>query len=218
MSLFAKGKILGNDQYQIITPLGSGGFGVTYLAQNLKSEEKVVIKFLDVLKLVSSNKGGEFGTRQNKFINEAVTLARFDHPHIVRVEEIIQEPLEEDLQKATGEKWLQGMVMEYIEGKDLIYYLDRKGIFSEAKALKIIQQIGSALDYIHRKKHLHRDIKPQNIMLRESTGEAVLIDFGLARKFSMEESMTMTSAMTPAFAPHEQFEGKRKFTPALVKR
>ena len=128
---------------------------------------------------------------------------------------MISVPLDDELKDETGESRLQGMVMEYIEGKDLMWHLRRNGIFSEEKALQIIKQIGSALEHIHSKGLLHRDIKPENIMLRESTGDAVLIDFGLARQFSFEEAITMTILMTKPFAPPEQFENKARFKPAL---
>ena len=121
MTLFAKGEYLDDGKYQIIKPLGTGGFGITYLACECKTNKKVVIKFLD------------------------------------------------ELRNATNETRLRGMVMEYIKGKDLTWHLQRNGIFSEQKALRIIKQIGSALDYIHNRGLLHRDIKPQNIMLCEST-------------------------------------------------
>jgi serine/threonine protein kinase len=213
MAYFTPGQLLKKGQYEIIDTLGQGGFGITYLAQDHKRKKEVAIKSLNVsfLKQRYRDKYGntegfeEFlAEEQDKFNTEAMVLATFDHPHIVKVyPELFQE------------NGLSCMVMEYVKGKNLEQYLYANGVFSESAGLEIIKGIGEALSYIHSRNYLHRDIKPANILLRESDNQAILIDFGLAREVNFAELMSLTNAKTPVFAPPEQFENRSNFTPAL---
>ncbi|MBE9218608.1 bifunctional serine/threonine-protein kinase/formylglycine-generating enzyme family protein [Dolichospermum flos-aquae] len=213
MSYFTLGQQLKKGQYEIIDILGQGGFGVTYLAQDHKRKTQVAIKSLNVLflqqryrdKYGSTEGFANFLTEeQDKFNTEAMVLATFYHPHIVKVyPELFQE------------NGLSCMVMEYVQGKNLEQYLYANGVFSESAGLSIIKGIGEALSYIHGRNYLHRDIKPANILLRESDNKAILIDFGLAREVNFAELMSLTNAKTPVFAPPEQFENTSNFTPAL---
>jgi formylglycine-generating enzyme required for sulfatase activity/tRNA A-37 threonylcarbamoyl transferase component Bud32 len=213
MAYFTPGQLLKKGQYKIIDTLGQGGFGITYLAQDHKRKKQVAIKSLNVSflkqryrdKYGNTDSFGEFlAQEQDKFNTEAMVLATFDHPHIVKVyPELFQE------------NGLSCMVMEYVKGKNLEQYLYANGVFSESAGLEIIKGIGEALSYIHGRNYLHRDIKPANILLRESDNKAILIDFGLAREVNFAELMSLTNAKTPVFAPPEQFENRSNFTPAL---
>ena len=213
MAYFTPGQLLKKGQYEIIDTLGQGGFGITYLAQDHKRKKQVAIKSLNVSflkqryrdKYGNTEGFGEFlAEEQDKFNTEAMVLATFDHPHIVKVyPELFQE------------NGLSCMVMEYVKGKNLEQYLYANGVFSESAGLEIIKGIGEALSYIHGRNYLHRDIKPANILLRESDNKAILIDFGLAREVNFAELMSLTNAKTPVFAPPEQFENRSNFTPAL---
>ena len=213
MAYFTPGQLLKKGQYKIIDTLGQGGFGITYLAQDHKRKKQVAIKSLNVSflkqryrdKYGNTDSFGEFlAQEQDKFNTEAMVLATFDHPHIVKVyPELFQE------------NGLSCMVMEYVKGKNLEQYLYANCVFSESAGLEIIKGIGEALSYIHGRNYLHRDIKPANILLRESDNKAILIDFGLAREVNFAELMSLTNAKTPVFAPPEQFENRSNFTPAL---
>ncbi|GCL43954.1 bifunctional serine/threonine-protein kinase/formylglycine-generating enzyme family protein [Dolichospermum planctonicum] len=213
MAYFTPGQLLKKGQYEIIDTLGQGGFGITYLAQDHKRKKEVAIKSLNVSflkqryrdKYGNTEGFGEFlAQEQDKFNTEAMVLATFDHPHIVKVyPELFQE------------NGLSCMVMEYVKGKNLEQYLYANGVFSESAGLGIIKGIGEALSYIHSRNYLHRDIKPANILLREEDNQAILIDFGLAREVNFAELMSLTNAKTPVFAPPEQFENRSNFTPAL---
>ncbi|OBQ34358.1 MAG: hypothetical protein AN487_18360 [Anabaena sp. CRKS33] len=213
MAYFTPGQLLKKGQYEIIDTLGQGGFGITYLAQDHKRKKEVAIKSLNVSflkqryrdKYGNTEDFGEFlAQEQDKFNTEAMVLATFDHPHIVKVyPELFQE------------NGLSCMVMEYVKGKNLEQYLYANGVFSESAGLGIIKGIGEALSYIHSRNYLHRDIKPANILLREEDNKAILIDFGLAREVNFAELMSLTNAKTPVFAPPEQFENRSNFTPAL---
>ncbi|WP_427158271.1 GUN4 domain-containing protein [Aliinostoc sp. HNIBRCY26] len=173
-------------------PLGSGGFGITYKALEPSTGKLYAIKTLNQQMQLRS----DFAEQQIKFINEALTIKGFDHPHILKVHEVIQE----------GE--LFGVVMEYIDGVTLFQYVQDKGQLSETEALLYINQIGQALELIHQKGHLHRDIKPQNIILRQHQQEAVLIDFGLTRNLATQ---SMTNSFTQGYAPIEQYRRKGNF-------
>ncbi|MBD2043505.1 serine/threonine-protein kinase [Microcoleus sp. FACHB-672] len=176
-------------QYTIEKELGEGGFGVAYLARNAKGE-RVVIKTLND----TVQQRPDFDKFQQDFLNEALRLAKCNHPHIVPIHQVFQE----------GRLWC--MVMEYIEGEDLATHLEKQGVLPEAEALRYIQQVGEALTVIHNNNLLHRDVKPNNILVRAGTSEAILIDFGIAREFTPDLTQTHTQFFSSGFAPIEQYD------------
>ncbi|BAZ29837.1 serine/threonine kinase [Cylindrospermum sp. NIES-4074] len=186
---------LKNGRFIIQKILPGGGFGATYIAKEQPTNKLVVIKTLNQ----AQQEKPDFQDRQEKFVNEAMRLARCNHPHIVKVFEVIQED------------GLWGMVMEYIEGEDLAVYIEEHGLFSEVEALRYIDQVGQALEYVHAQGFLHRDVKPNNIILRRGTKEAVLIDFGLAREFNLGQKRSMTGMITEGYAPIEQYDRQGNF-------
>jgi serine/threonine protein kinase len=194
MSHWQPGKTIQGGRYVIAKVLGYGGAGVTYRAQERPQKEWVAIKTLNALMQTRS----DFQKHQERFIQEAFRLAKCSHPHVIRVDNICQE----------GPLWC--MVMEYVAGGNLRQYAQSKGGLPVAEALRYIQQIGSALDYVHHQGFLHRDVKPANIMMRATTMEAVLIDFGLAREFVQDKEETHTNSRTESFAPIEQYERRAK--------
>ena len=191
--VWTSGQKLQGGKYTIEKELGQGGFGITYRARD-NNGRYVVIKTLNDVILRRS----DFAKFQQDFLNEALRLARCSHPQIVRVDEVIQE------------EQLWCLVMEYINGEDLASRVENHGALSEAEALRYIQQIGSALTVVHNNGLLHRDIKPQNIMLRSCKSEAVLIDFGIAREFSPNLTQTHTQMLSPDFVPIEQYDKRGK--------
>jgi len=214
------GQQLHQRKYLIEEILGGGGFGVTYRAQNLKEGKAVAIKTLNANVQGKPN----FREFQTKFVNEALSLAKCSHPHVVQVYEVFPETV--------GNIELWCMVMELIDGIDLASHLEDHGILSEEKALPIIQQVGSALSFVHQQGFTHLDVKPQNIMIRtppspplvrggvrenipfsSSTldkggqGGAVLIDFGLARQVTAPGKLrTNSNSGTECYAPIELLE------------
>lgn len=98
------------------------------------------------------------------------------------------------------------MVLEYVDGEDLASRVENQGTLPEAEALRYIQHIGEALTAVHNNGLLHRDVKPQNIMVRFGKSEAVLIDFGIARNFVFDQTKKHTEYLTPGFGPIEQYE------------
>jgi eukaryotic-like serine/threonine-protein kinase len=196
MVYWQAGERLNNNKYIVNEILGSGGFGVTYKITEAKTNRLFTLKTLNI----EAQNRPDFNQLQTKFINEAIALASCPHPNIVRV-----------YPQVFQEKGLWCMVMEYIEGEDLGRYLEKNGKLSEAKAIAIITKVGEALSSIHQKGFLHRDIKPGNILLRSSNLTPVLIDFGLAREFISEQSLSMTNSRTESFAPIEQYQRRGNF-------
>ncbi|MDJ0534964.1 MAG: serine/threonine-protein kinase [Xenococcaceae cyanobacterium MO_207.B15] len=192
--IWKPGVAIQGGKYVIEEVLGVGGFGVTYRAKDTFLDKLVAIKTANDLIQTKPN----FDKQQEKFVQEAFRLAKCSHTHIIKVNDVCREE----------ELWC--MVMEYVTGGDLEQKVIHQGILASQSALKYIQQIGDALTYIHQQGLLHRDVKPSNIMLRQHTGEAVLIDFGLAREFVDGRFLTHTNARTECYAPIEQYEVRAK--------
>ena len=190
---WVSGQQLQDGKYTIEKELGEGGFGITYRARDNQGNFVVIKTLNDAIQ-----KRADFAKFQQDFLNEAIKLAKCSHPHIVQIYEVIHE----------NDLWC--MVMEYIDGEDLGTLVENQGILSESEALRYIQQIGSALTVVHDNGLLHRDIKPQNIMLRAGKSEAVLIDFGIAREFKPNLTKTHTKILSDGFAPIEQYDVRAK--------
>ncbi|BAZ87643.1 serine/threonine kinase [Dolichospermum compactum NIES-806] len=190
---------LQNGQYIIKRAIGGGGFGETYLAEDTKENRLVVIKTLNR----EQREKPDFAERQKRFRKEALDLSKCYHPHIVQVYDNFPED------------GLWAIVMEHIDGDDLAAYVENytaeNGYLSETEALRYIDQIGQALECVHERKLLHRDVKPNNILLRRESKEAVLIDFGLAREFQPGKIKSMTAMITQGYAPIEQYERRGDF-------
>jgi serine/threonine protein kinase len=187
------GQELQDGKYTIEKELGEGGFGITYRARDNQGNFVVIKTVNDAIQ-----KRADFAKFQQDFLNEAIKLAKCSHSHIVQIYEVIHE----------NDLWC--MVMEYIDGEDLGSFVENQGILSETEALRYVQQIGSALTVVHDNGLLHRDIKPQNIMLRSGKSEAVLIDFGIAREFTPNLTKTHTKILSDGFAPIEQYDARAK--------
>jgi serine/threonine protein kinase len=186
--------------------LGQGGFGITYLARDSNLDRAVAIKeFLPADVALRDGQTVRARTQSHqeryrggleRFIDEARTLARFDHPHIVRVHSVFE---------ANGTAY---MVMRFEEGETLASLLERRGTLAEAELLRIVLPILDGLEAIHRAGFIHRDIKPDNIHIR-SDGSPVLLDFGSARQ-SVGHAKSMTVLVAPGYAPIEQYHGEAK--------
>jgi eukaryotic-like serine/threonine-protein kinase len=193
-----KGDIVGDGRFEVVRELGTGGFGITYLAYDRVKKQQIAIKTLNS----NQQREKDFAIRQKKFESEGFTLRGFRHPHIVRVYEKIE---------ING---LLGFTMEYIPGQDLAKYVSVKGRLGEEESLRYIDQISLALDYVHQDTFLHRDVNPRNIMLRQDRPEAVLIDFGLAREFAELEPIYLSNTDgSELYKPVEQYEKRGVFGP-----
>jgi serine/threonine-protein kinase len=196
-----RGTTLQAGRFVIQRTLGRGGFGITYAADDHRLQRPVALKelFYDGAArphgvVMPPPKGADaFAAAKARFLREAAVLARFTHPGIVRVYEVFEE---------SGTAYL---VMELLEGRTLFeHVLERGGPLTEADALEVAQRCGDALASVHDAGILHRDLNPANVMLT-SSGRVVLIDFGLAREYTADETTPMTRMVTPGYAPPEQY-------------
>jgi serine/threonine protein kinase len=193
------GTTLQSGKYTLIQEIGRGGFGITFKAIHHYLGQEVVMKTINE----KLRQHPDFAKFEQQFQDEARRLATCIHPHIVRVSDFFVE------------NGIPYMVMEYIPGETLgdAYVLPAIPL-PEAIAIHYIRQIGSALQVIHQNGLLHRDIKPDNIILRQGTQEVVLIDFGIAREFNNGVKQTHTGIVSEGYAPLEQYLTQAPRTPA----
>jgi hypothetical protein len=179
-------------QYEIVRMLGRGGMGAVYQAHERALDRPVAIKVLP-----PEVAGTEVA--RERFLREARTAARLTHPNIV--------PLF-TFGEAGG---LIYYVMGYVEGESLQQRLDRAGKLDATRATRILEQLANALDYAHAQGIVHRDVKPDNILLERGTGDAKLTDFGIAKRAAGGETLTGTGLLmgTPRYMSPEQASGDR---------
>ncbi|BAY52776.1 serine/threonine protein kinase [Thermostichus vulcanus NIES-2134] len=198
LGLLSVGTTLQGGKYHLDALLSQGGFGVTYRATHTLLHQPVVLKTLN-LQQEPPKRIHDLGER---FIQEAQRLAQFNHPHIVRVSDCFIEG---------GRPFI---VMDYIPGRTLAQVIQEEGPLPEKTALHYIRQVASALELVHEHGLLHRDVKPDNIMLREGTDQVVLIDFGIAREYTTGVTETNTGLVSAGYAPVEQYLPRHQWTPA----
>ncbi len=213
------GVTLHGGSYRIIDTLGRGGFGITYLAEQVMAERKVCIKEFFPEEYYNRDANGcsiSLGSQGSakimdafkaKFIKEAKTIAKFDHSNIIHIHDVFEE------------NNTAYYVMEYIDGESLSAVVRHRGALDEAAAVGYIRQVADALGYIHEQRIMHLDVKPGNVMLRSRDDRAILIDFGLSKHYNAESGEATSSSpvgVSHGFAPMEQYKsgGVKEFSPA----
>lgn len=220
------GHLLQNGKYRLTEVVGQGGFGITYKGVwftevkgplgTIQTEVPVCVKeyfFKDycyreagsfAVKVHSETGRTLFDKFKEKLIKEAKILSEVHHPYIVNVLEVFEE------------NHTAYIAMEYISGHSLKYRLEKEGILPEATVLKYVHQVGTALQFVHEKNILHLDIKPSNILI-DKNDDARLIDFGVSKRYDIEQQETSTTMLTlsKGFASIEQYdnEGTQQFSP-----
>ncbi|PYU98115.1 MAG: hypothetical protein DMG26_19520, partial [Acidobacteria bacterium] len=182
------GSVLGG-RYEILQLLGEGGMGAVYKARDRELDRVVALKVIRP----------ELANQQEvlrRFKQELILARQVTHKNVIRIF---------DLGEADGIKFIS---MDYIEGEDLRSLLRQKGRLSPEEATSIVMQVCQALEAAHAEGVVHRDLKPQNIML-DSSGRATVMDFGIARSMELT-GMTQTGALlgTPDYMSPEQAKGQ----------
>lgn len=196
--------------YRIERVLGQGAFGITYLAHDINLDREVAIKeYLPgqfstrddnlTVKPTTAEQREDFDWGLKRFISEARTLTRFEHPNLVRVFNVFE---------VNGTAY---MVMNYEVGKSLQQILKTRKTLREDEITRILNPLMNGLEMMHEKGFVHRDIKPGNIYIR-GDGSPVLLDFGSARQTRAaagrdghDDPQTLTTLVSPGYAPIEQY-------------
>ncbi len=194
--------------YKILSVLGEGGFGITYQAEDVNLSKLVAIKEYLPAELAvrrgerevlprSSRSQDDFYWGLKEFLEEAKTLAQFDHPNIVPVLRFFE---------ANGTAYI---VMAFQEG-DSLFEVIHRGPARQEDVETLLPPILDGLAEVHRRGYLHRDIKPENVFVRRD-GTPVLLDFGAARQALGSKTRTLTSIVSRGYAPFEQYtrEGRQ---------
>jgi serine/threonine protein kinase len=188
------GEALG-DAYTIEGEIGRGGMGVVYRARDERLQRRVAIKVLPPELAFQKD-------IRERFTREAQTAARLSHPHIVPIHTV-------------GEgQGLVYFVMGYVDGESVAARIRRRGRLPVDEARRIMMEAADALSAAHALSIIHRDIKPDNILLEGSRGRVMVTDFGIAKALSSTSGATLTGAGvaigTPAFMSPEQAAGERE--------
>jgi len=203
------GSLLAQGRFEVLRVLGRGGFGITYEVADQRLLRRVAVKELfpdsavrhGSMVLTPPHARPAFREARDRFLREARVLARFTHPGVVRVYEVFEEHNTAYL------------VMELLEGRNLLDLLHERGRpFGEDDVLDVAARAAGALRSVHAAGVLHRDINPSNIVLTDD-GRIVVIDFGLARSYVVDQTTPMTQVVTPGYAPLEQYVGEGRFGP-----
>lgn len=207
--LLPAGSRLQNGRYSIGKMLGQGGFGITYQGADVSLMRPVAIKeffpagstrhHTRLIPPTQLQQDGFLLARQ-RFIDEARLLSQFDHPGIVQVLDIFEE------------NQTAYLVMELLQGQTLAARIAQPDPMDATEVLEVARKVLVALQLVHQAGLLHRDLKPDNILLAPE-GRVVLIDFGSARQFASQHTVSHTRLVTPGYAPLEQYASMARFGP-----
>lgn len=178
--------------YEVTRELGRGGMGAVMLARDVELDRLVAIKVLPPDLAAHAE-------LRERFLRETRTAAGFNHPNIVSVFAVEQ---------VDG---LFCLIMEFVDGETLTQRVRRGGPLSATEAVRLLEETGWALAYAHSRGVVHRDVKPDNILLERATGRALITDFGIARVASAAaDGLTQVGAVvgTPQFMSPEQAAGE----------
>ncbi|MGQ9687122.1 MAG: serine/threonine-protein kinase, partial [Thiobacillaceae bacterium] len=180
-------------RYRLVAMLGRGGMGAVYRGWDARLNTSVAIKEMVPQPDLDA---ATLAQLRQQFEQEATVLARLNHPHLVRVTDFFEEG---------GNAYL---VMDFVEGESLARRIERERALPEREVLAWADQLLDALAYCHSQGILHRDVKPQNVIIHPD-GRATLVDFGLVKLWNPNDPRTRTAMRgmgTPQYAPPEQYD------------
>jgi serine/threonine protein kinase len=181
--------------YELDCEIGRGGMGIVYRAKDRRLKRQVAIKLLPPELAFRSE-------IKSRFLREAETAAQLSHPNIVPIYTVDEQ------------QQLVFFVMAYISGDNLAKRLHERGVLTIDETRKVLREVADALSYAHDRGVVHRDIKPDNILLDAVTGRPMVTDFGIARAMDSEGDSRLTATGmaigTPAYMSPEQAAGERE--------
>jgi len=181
--------------YELDCEIGRGGMGIVYRAKDRRLKRQVAIKLLPPELAFRSE-------IKSRFLREAETAAQLSHPNIVPIYTVDEQ------------EGLVFFVMAYISGDNLAKRLHERGVLTVDETRRILREVSDALAYAHDRGVVHRDIKPDNILLEQASGRPLVTDFGIARAMDSEGDSRLTATGmaigTPAYMSPEQAAGERE--------
>ncbi|HEX4468064.1 MAG TPA: protein kinase, partial [Gemmatimonadaceae bacterium] len=181
------------DHYELDSEIGRGGMGIVYRAKDRRLKRTVAIKLLPPELSFRSD-------IKTRFLREAETAAQLSHPNIVPIYTVDET------------EGLVYFVMAYVDGENLAKRIFERGVLPTEDVRRILRDVADALAYAHERGVVHRDIKPDNIIIAAQTGRPMVTDFGIARAVSDGDSRLTATGMaigTPAYMSPEQAAGER---------
>ena len=181
------------DHYELDSEIGRGGMGIVYRAKDRRLKRTVAIKLLPPELAFRSD-------IKTRFLREAETAAQLSHPNIVPIYTVDET------------EGLVFFVMAYVDGENLAKRIFERGVLPTDEVRRILRDVADALAYAHERGVVHRDIKPDNIIIASQTGRPMVTDFGIARAVSDGDSRLTATGMaigTPAYMSPEQAAGER---------
>ncbi|HZI43265.1 MAG TPA: serine/threonine-protein kinase [Gemmatimonadaceae bacterium] len=182
-----------SDHYELDSEIGRGGMGIVYRAKDRRLKRTVAIKLLPPELAFRSD-------IKTRFLREAETAAQLSHPNIVPIYTVDET------------EGLVFFVMAYVDGENLAKRIFERGVLPSDEVRKVLRDVADALAYAHERGVVHRDIKPDNIIIAAQTGRPMVTDFGIARAVSDGDSRLTATGMaigTPAYMSPEQAAGER---------
>ncbi|HKP15043.1 MAG TPA: protein kinase, partial [Gemmatimonadaceae bacterium] len=181
--------------YELDCEIGRGGMGIVYRAKDRRLKRQVAIKLLPPELAFRSE-------IKSRFLREAETAAQLSHPNIVPIYTVDEQ------------EGLVFFVMAYVSGDNLAKRLHERGVLTVDETRKVLREVSDALAYAHDRGVVHRDIKPDNILLEQASGRPLVTDFGIARAMDSEGDSRLTATGmaigTPAYMSPEQAAGERE--------
>ncbi len=204
--------------YEYIKHLGGGEFSNVYLVKHKASGKQHALKIMDYHYLLQrlkkedlADSKSKFNEIKKRFTIEAKIYEKIDHPNIVKILDT------GFISDQTIEIEIPYIIMNYIKGSSLADVIKKEAPFEMGRATEIAQNMLGVLEVIHQQNIIHRDIKPANIMIEEETGEAIIIDFGIAKDIVGGTRLTTTGAFlgSPVYMAPEQFTDSSKVGPEI---